>query len=126
MLGAALSLLLVPIAFAQGKPAFNPGNLVVSRTVYDILPGNVTVGETLPPNCVASAGGCVTAVSDGTFPWVFNNDPVDGSFGITSRIFLDHSTPSGHVIISLEVPEQPRSRDYADQRSTRDQLSVEV
>ncbi len=104
MLGAALSLLLVPVALAQGKPAFSPGNLVVSRTVYDNLPGNVTVGETLPPHCVASTGGCVAAVADGTYPWVFNNDPVDGSFGIASRIFLDHSTPSGNVIRSLEVP----------------------
>jgi hypothetical protein len=102
--GAAFSLLLVPVAFAQGKPAFNPGNLVVSRTVYDNLPGNVTVGQTLPPNCVPSTGGCVTAVANGTYPYVFDNDPVDGSFGITSRIFLDHSTPSGNVINSIEVP----------------------
>ena len=98
------SLILPGVILAQGKPAFNPGNLVVSRTVYDSLSGNVTVGQTLPPNCVASTGGCVKAVADGTYPWVFNNDRVDGSFGITSRIFLDHSTPSGHVINSLEVP----------------------
>ena len=105
LVGSALSLLLVPAAApGQGKPSFNPGNLVVSRTAYDNLPGNVTVGQTLPPNCVASTGGCVTAVADGTYPYVFNNDPVDGSFGITSRIFLDHSTPSGNVINSIEVP----------------------
>ena len=103
--GASLSLLLAPgVALAQGKPAFNPGNLVVSRTVYDNLAGNVTVGDTLPPNCVASTGGCVTAVADGTYPFVFNNDQFDASFGITSRIFLDHSTPSGNVINSVEVP----------------------
>ncbi len=88
----------------HGKPAFNPGNLVVSRTVYDNLPGNVTLGQTLPPNCLASTGGCTTAIADGTYPFVFNNDTTDGSFGITSRIFLDHSTPSGNVISSLEVP----------------------
>jgi hypothetical protein len=98
-------MLLVPAAsFAQGKPAFNPGNLIVSRTVYDNAPGNVTVGETLPPNCVASTGGCATAIADGSYPWVFNNDTADASFGITSRIFLDHSTPSGNVISSLEIP----------------------
>jgi hypothetical protein len=102
--GAALCLLLVPSGFAQGKPAFNPGNLVVSRTVYDNLSGNVTVGETLPPNCNPTTGGCVTAIADGTYPFVFNNDTADGSFGITSRIFLDHSTPSGNVINSIEVP----------------------
>ena len=31
---------------------FQPGNLVVSRSVYDNLASNVTVGEPLPPNCV--------------------------------------------------------------------------
>ena len=104
-LGSALSLVLVPtFALGQGKPAFNPGNLVVSRTVYDNLPGNITVGETLPPNCDPSTGGCATAIADGTYPYVFNNDTADGSFGITSRIFLDHSTPSGNVINSVEVP----------------------
>lgn len=104
-LGTTLPLLLLStVAMAQEKPAFNPGNLVVSRTVYDNLPGNVTVGETLPPNCVPSTGGCVLAIADGTYPFVFNNDTVDGSFGITSRIFLDHSTPSGQVINSVEVP----------------------
>ena len=91
------------ILFAQGKPAFNPGNLVVSRTVYDNLAGNVTANQTqLPPGCTGA--NCVTAVADGTFPYIFNNAPVDGSFGITSRIFLDHSTPSGNVISSIEVP----------------------
>ena len=132
MLGAALSLLLVPVAFGQGRPAFNPGNLVVSRTVYDNLPGNVTVGETLPPNCVPSTGGCVTAVADGTYPWVFNNDPVDGSFGITSRIFLDHSTPSGHVISSLEVPNSldswisPTSDQLVTSFSSKSELALHL
>jgi hypothetical protein len=131
MLGVAISLL-VPIAFAQGKPAFNPGNLVVSRTVYDNLPGNVTIGETLPPNCVPSTGGCVTAVANGTYPWVFNNDPVDGSFGITSRIFLDHSTPSGHVISSLEVPNsldawiKPTSDQLVTSFSSKSELALHL
>ncbi len=32
-------------------PFFFPGNLVVSRSVYDNNPNNVQVGEILPPNC---------------------------------------------------------------------------
>jgi hypothetical protein len=120
LFGAAVALLVPANVLAQGKPAFNPGNLVVSRTVYDNLPGNVTVGETLPPGCVPSTGGCVTAVADGTYPWVFNNDPVDANFGITSRIFLDHSTPSGNVISSLEVPNSldPKITGASDQLVT--------
>jgi hypothetical protein len=83
---------------------FYPGNLVLSRSVYDNRATNVSVGEPLPPSCAASTGGCVTAVADGTFPYVFNNAPVDGSFGITSRIFLDQITPWGQRISTLEVP----------------------
>ena len=37
---------------------FWPGNLVVSRSVYDNNPANVQVGEVLPPNCASTQGGC--------------------------------------------------------------------
>jgi hypothetical protein len=80
---------------------FIPGDLVVSRSVYDDNTNNVQVGETLPPNCT---GGCAQAIDDGAYPQVFNNDIPDGSFGITSKIFLDQITPNGFRIDSLEVP----------------------
>jgi hypothetical protein len=90
---------------------FWPGNLVVSRSVYDNNASNVQVGEILPPNCPASSGACGTAPGaqyDGTYPYVWNNDIYDGSFGITSRIYLDQMTPNGWVINSLEVPNSLR------------------
>jgi hypothetical protein len=111
-LGLALLVALVgsgPV-FAQDGGAFFPSRtLVVSRSVYDNNPNNVVVGVTaLPPNCSAPSGSCTTppttAINDGTYPFVWNNDTVDGSFGITSKIFLDQVTPSGFVISSLEVP----------------------
>jgi hypothetical protein len=37
---------------------FIPGNLVVSRSVYDNRASNVVVGSILPPNCAATTGGC--------------------------------------------------------------------
>ncbi|HEX7159025.1 MAG TPA: hypothetical protein VF214_08435, partial [Edaphobacter sp.] len=40
----------------------------------------------------------------GTYPSVFNNNLNDGSFGLTSTIFLDQITPSGWLINSIEVP----------------------
>jgi hypothetical protein len=86
---------------------FWPGNLVVSRSVYDNKASNVQLGEILPPNCPASSGACGTAPGaqyDGTYPQVFNNVIYDGSFGITSRIYLDQMTPDGWLIDSLEVP----------------------
>lgn len=87
---------------ADGSDYFLPGNLVVSRSVYDDNPSNVIKDVTiLPPNCTT---GCSAASNDGTYPFVWNNDLVDGSFGITSKIFLDQIAPSGSLISSLEVP----------------------
>jgi len=43
-------------------------------------------------------------MNDGSFPLVWNNDLVDGSFGITSKIFLDQYAPAGVLVNSLEVP----------------------
>ena len=85
-------------------PQLFPGNLVVSRSVYDNRSANVSVGQALPPECAPSTGACVTAVNNGTYPFVFNNAPVDASFGITSRIFLDEMTPFGLRFNTLEVP----------------------
>ncbi|MGC1295480.1 MAG: hypothetical protein WA869_10590 [Alloacidobacterium sp.] len=86
---------------------FWPGNLVVSRTVYDNNPNNVKVGTVLPPNCAATTGGCSAASGapyNGSYPLVWNNDIYDASFGITSKIYLDQLTPYGWLINSLEVP----------------------
>ena len=108
---------------------FVPGDLVVSRTVYDANPGNVHVGDTLPPGCTT---GCVTAISDGTYPEVFNNDTVDSSFGITSKIFLDQLTPSGAHVSSLEVPNSsqngvPAAKDQlATSFSSKSELALNL
>ena len=50
---------------------FWPGNLVVSRSVYDNNPNNVQVGTILPPNCASTQGGCSAATGapyNGTYP----------------------------------------------------------
>ncbi len=86
-------------------PYFDPGNLVISRSVYDNDPNNVTVGQLLPPGCEMTQGGCAgNATNDGTYPYVWNNDLVDGSFGITSKIILDQFTVAGTLVNSLEIP----------------------
>ena len=100
------------------QPHFTPGNLVVSRSVYDNNAANVTVGEQLPPNCAATQGGCAGttgATNNGLYPYVFNNAFYDGSFGITSKIFLDQITPFGAPVNTLEVPN-------SKQASSADQL----
>ncbi len=96
---------------------FREGNLVVSRSVYTGEAGTVTVGQTLPPGCVAGTitlpllgGGtttvkvkCGKASTDGTYPDVFDNDAVDGSFGVTSPILLDQLRPDGALVNTLAI-----------------------
>ena len=64
------------------------------------------MGEILPPNCATTQGGWRRpgAPYNGTYPYVWNNDIYDASFGITSKIYLDQMFPSGGVLNSLEVP----------------------
>ena len=84
----------------------------------------VTIGQTLPPGCVAGnvnipliKGGnasvavtCATAVDKGEYPNlldnhnVWNNNGADGSFGVTSPIFLDNLTTNGHLLGTLDIP----------------------
>jgi hypothetical protein len=106
---ACLALTAIVSSILAAAQAFTPGNLVVSRSVYAGSSGTVTVGQTLPPNCVANKTNKVTcgkAALDGTFPEVFNNvnSAVDAAFGITSPIFLDEITPAGVTLNSLQVP----------------------
>jgi len=103
---------------------FKEDTLVLSRSVYAGTADTVTVGQTLPPGCVAGtvnvpqlAGGtakvkvsCATAVDNGEYPNlndthnVFNNDGPDGSFGVTSPIFLDNITTGGRLLDTLAIP----------------------
>lgn len=93
------------ILAGQSFDGFLPGNLVVSRSVYTGDASTVTVGQKLPPVCPATAAcGTATATNDGTYPNVFLNDKVDGSFGVTSPIFLDQISPEGARINTLALP----------------------
>src|SRR6516165_8485242 len=109
----------------EGKPfQFRPNTLVLSRSVYAGDSGTVAPGQILPPGCIEGVvkaplikGGdasvdvaCAAAVDNGEFPNlqddhnVWNNAPVDGSFGVTSPIFLDNIDKQGKVIGTLAVP----------------------
>ncbi len=114
-LAAASSLaLLMGALSASAEPvsydfdAFWPGNLILSRTVYANNPNTVQVGETLPPGCTNTQPGCSASSDarfDGTFPFVWNNAPYDGSFGITSAIYLDQIRPGGGLVSTVQVPD---------------------
>jgi hypothetical protein len=115
-----------------GFPFF-PFNLAVTRSVYADT-GSITAGTTvLPPNC--SPANCPTpviAVTSSAYPYVFNNDTVDGSFGITSRIFIDQITPFGWVLSSLEVPNSsehgvgPEKDQMVTSFSSKSELAVNL
>jgi len=108
---------------------FAPDSLVVTRTVYTANADTVTVGETLPLGCAGGANGstvvavptttggttdvtvpCGIASDNGEFPNdrdshnVWNNASTDGSFGITSPIFLDNITSEGWLLGTLPIP----------------------
>lgn len=104
---ASISVALSVFAAGIGAQAqdFQPGNLVVSRSVYKGNASTVQLGEVLPPGCTGSlCVGTTGAIANGTFPYVWNNDSYDGSFGITSPIYLDEMTPWGWVVRTTEVP----------------------
>lgn len=79
ILGGCLLVLGVGLAPAASLH-FIPGDLIVSSSVYTGTAATVTVGQTLP------GGG--TAIDNGTYPDVFFNAGPDGSFGVTSPIYL--------------------------------------
>ena len=84
--------------------AFVPGNLVVSRSVFTSTDAvaSLKAGAALPdsPDGVTP----YVATAPGTYPLVFNNAAVDGSFGVTSPIFLDQVTTGGTLVGTLPVP----------------------
>jgi hypothetical protein len=100
-----------------GGPSLAPGNLLVSRSVYENASGLTAGVSQLPEGCVTD---CVTATAGGTYPEVWNNVLVDESFGITSKIFLDQITPWGSPVSTLQVPNStaPGVSPGADQMVT--------
>lgn len=92
-------------------PGFTAGNIALTRSVYVGDATTVSIGQALPPVCPATAAcGNATATDNGAYPTtgnnnnVFNSNKVDGSFGITSPIFIDQLTPTGTVVNTLAIP----------------------
>jgi hypothetical protein len=92
-----------------GLPAtLQPNKLLVSLSAWQ-QDAAITAGTTqLPPGCSnapKAPNPCATAVAAGDYPFTFNNDQVDGSFGITQPIVLEQVNPSsGKTMADLVVP----------------------
>jgi hypothetical protein len=105
-------------------PWFKPGNLVLSTSTYSGTPSLLTPSVTvLPPGCTT---GCATANNDGTYPAVFNNDIVDGSFGVTSPIYLEQLTPAGQLVNTLPVPAGPTGSHVVTSFSSKSELALNL
>lgn len=113
-----------------GHFKFQPDTLVLSRSVYVGNASTVTIGETLPLGCAGGPNGsttvnvptttagvttpvtvtCGIASDNGEAPNLFdshnvwNNANSDGSFGVTSPIFLDNLTTDGWLLGTLPIP----------------------
>src|ERR1035438_4937991 len=92
-------------AFAQSFNGFTSGNIVVTRSVYTGTASTLAAGQPLPPVCPSTAKCGTAAASDnGAYPSnnsannVFKNNTLDGSFGVTSPIFLDQVSATGTLV----------------------------
>jgi hypothetical protein len=102
--GVLCSLCGVAQADWPARPFLLPGSLVISSSTYDRTLGDVaslTIGTPLAGTDKATT----PAIADNNYVTVWNNDTVDGSFGVTSQIRLTDVEPySGHAFDSIIVP----------------------
>jgi hypothetical protein len=107
---------------------FRPRSIVLSRSVYEGKASTITIGERLPLGCQGGSTGltiqvpltkggttavtvpCGVASDNGEYPNlhdthnVWNNSGSDGSFGVTSPIFLDNLSEDGEILGTLPIP----------------------
>jgi len=123
---------------------FVPGTIVITRTVYEGTADTITIGETLPLGCVAGTVNvpllaadqppataavpvtCGVASDNGEAPNlldnhnVWNNSATDGSFGVSSPIFLDDLTTDGRKLGTLPIP----SNEIVTSFSSKSELAL--
>ena len=149
-LAAAMGLVVVVGLKADDKKViFGPDTLVVTRSVYTGTANMITPGQALPLGCVGGATGatvnvpliaggttpvmvpCGFASDNGEFPNlndshnVWNNAATDGSFGITSPIFLDNLTTRGTLLGTLTVPSNLIVTSFSSKSELAINLSVD-
>lgn len=131
------------------KVLFAANTLMVTRSVYMGTADLITPGQALPLGCVGGAAGatvhvpliaggttpvmvpCGFASDNGEFPNlndshnVWNNANTDGSFGITSPIFLDNVAQRGGLIGTLAVPSNLIVTSFSSKSELALNLSVD-
>ena len=123
---AAAATALAATSAAQAKPPFAanvlvPGSVVVSGSVYSSPASIITPGVTVLPGCTPTKKmpDC-TATNDGTYPFVFNNDAIDSSFGVTSPAYLYDIDRNGVPIRTLPIP----AGDFVTSFSSKSEMAL--
>jgi hypothetical protein len=102
--GCGLAAVFGSAVASDGDAVLRPNSLIVSSSTYDSSRGAVAslkIGTALPDSATATT----PAVADNNYVTVWNNDTVDGSFGVTSPIRLSVVDPeNGRVIRAVRVP----------------------
>jgi len=127
--GVALPAFAGPVA----APTLTPGNLVLTRSLYSGTAATVTIGEALPPDCPATAAcGTGKATNNGSYPAigsannVWNNDLADGSFGVTSPIFIDEINPSSAAVLTtIAIPPTTLTTSFSSKSELAVNLSLD-
>jgi hypothetical protein len=115
-------------ASAAARPADDhhsvivPGDLLVSESYYLNDPG-IVAGSTILPPGAGSAGKA--AIAGGNYPYVFNNDSVDGSFGVVSPLVLKELTTDGRPVASIPVPSQYMNTSFSSKSEGALNLSTD-
>jgi hypothetical protein len=116
--GAAALALGAPSAFAG---VFDGADLVVSSLTYTGDASTVTMGQTLP------GGG--TAIADGTFPGVWANNTVDGSFGVTAPYSLEVFRTGHHgtsITLKNSVPVTLNNNNFVGSFSSKSEGAINL
>ncbi|MGA8224725.1 MAG: hypothetical protein WB780_23985 [Candidatus Acidiferrales bacterium] len=134
-----------------GRFHFQEDSLVLSRSVYVGTADTVVIGETLPLGCVGGPNGssnvtvptttqgqsvvvnvpCGVASDNGEAPNlndshnVWNNSGSDGSFGISSPIFLDNLSTDGRLLDTLPIPSDKIVTSFSSKSELALNLSVD-
>ncbi len=84
-----------PAVASSGPITFNAGDLVVTSSYYEGTATPLTAGSSTLSG--TTAGSTSTATADSSYLNVWNNTTPDGSFGITSPIFVSDVSTNGQV-----------------------------
>jgi hypothetical protein len=114
-------------SFWGPQPRLLPDSVVISGTVFPRDGVTLSVGENLPYlTGTDSAGDPVppfaTAVANGQYPYVFNNDSADGSFAVNTPIDLWDVSLTGQPLDTVHVP----TREMTTSFSSKSELAINV